>query len=155
MTGLLEPGEMAPNFTLKNQRDEDIQLKSLCEAGKRVLVSFHPLAWTGVCEIQMRCLEAKYPALEKLDTIALGISVDSAACKKAWAKAIGMERTSILADFWPHGHVAKMYKLFLEDMGISGRAAAVVDKEGKIVFMRQYEIPEIPDIEEIIRFLKK
>jgi peroxiredoxin len=155
VTGLLELGEMAPNFTLKNQRDEDIQLKTLSDAGKRVLLSFHPLAWTGVCEIQMRCLEAKYSAFEKLDTVALGISVDSAACKKEWAKAIGMERTSILADFWPHGHVAKMYNLFHEDLGISGRAAVVTGKEGKIIFIKQYEIPEIPDIEEIIRFLKQ
>ena len=155
MAGLLELGEMAPNFTLKSQRDEDIQLKSLSDAGMRVLLSFHPLAWTGVCEIQMKCLEAKYAVFRKLDAVALGISVDSAACKKEWAKAIGMEQTSILADFWPHGHVAKMYNLFIEDLGISGRAAVVVDKEGKIVFMKQYAIPEIPDIEEIIRFLKQ
>jgi alkyl hydroperoxide reductase subunit AhpC len=37
-----------------------------------------------------------------------------------------------LADFWPHGGVAKQYGVFLEEAGISNRATFVIDKDGKL-----------------------
>ncbi len=149
----LKPGDAAPDFTLKDQFDGDVTLSAL--KGKKVLLSFHPLAWTGVCEIQMRSLEQKCRALGELNTIALGISVDSAPCKKEWADYIDVENTQLLSDFWPHGDVAKKYDLFIEKAGISGRANILIDEKGKIELVKIYEIPEIPDIEEIIRFIKK
>jgi len=148
----LKAGAPAPDFALPNQNEETISLEAL--RGKKVLLSFHPLAWTGVCEIQMRTLEVKAEALEKLNTRALGISVDSAPCKRAWAASMGMEKTDLLADFWPHGEVAKKYSLFLEKNGISGRANILIDEEGKIELVKIYRISEIPDLEEIIRFLR-
>jgi peroxiredoxin len=43
---LLETGETAPDFTLKDQNGKDFSLSS--QRGKRVPLAFHPLAWTGV-----------------------------------------------------------------------------------------------------------
>ena len=57
---LLTVGDTAPDFILQNQHKVDVNLKSL--QGSRVLLSFHPLAWTRVCEIQMKTLEAKNEA---------------------------------------------------------------------------------------------
>lgn len=148
----LKAGDQAPDFTLKNQYGQDISLSSF--KGKKVLLSFHPLAWTSICEIQMRALEAKNADLEKLNTVALGISVDSVPCKKEWAEYLELEHTDILSDFWPHGDMAKRYDLFIEKAGISGRANILIDEKGKVELVRVYEIPEIPDIEEIIRHLK-
>jgi peroxiredoxin len=149
----LKPGDKAPEFTLKNQYDKEISLSSL--KGKKVLMSFHPLAWTGVCEIQMKSLENKYGELEALNTVALGMSVDSVPCKKAWAAHMKVEKTHLLADFWPHGDVATLYGLFIDKAGISGRANILIDEKGNIEWVRVYEIPEIPDLEEVIRVLKK
>lgn len=148
----LKSGDLAPDFTLKNQYGQDISLSSL--KGKKVLLSFHPLAWTPVCDIQMRALEAKHADLEKLNTVALGISVDSVPCKKEWGEYLDLENTDILSDFWPHGDTAKKYGLFIDKAGISGRANILVDENGKVEWTRAYEIPEIPDIEEVIRHLK-
>lgn len=148
----LKAGIPAPAFSLPNQDEKIISLASL--RGKKVLLSFHPLAWTGVCEIQMRTLEVKAGTLEKLNTRAFGVSVDSAAAKKAWADALGLERTDLLADFWPHGAVAEKYSLFHEKSGISGRANILIDEEGKVEFVKIYRISEVPDIEEIIRFIR-
>ncbi len=108
----LKPGDKAPQFKLKNQHGEEISLASL--KGKKVLLSFHPLAWTPVCEVQMKTLEIKKAELDKLNTVALGISVDSTYCKKEWADFIDIENTHLLSDFWPHGVVAKLYGLFIE-----------------------------------------
>jgi peroxiredoxin len=148
----LKPGDPAPDFTLKNQYDQPVSLQGL--RGKNVLLAFHPLAWTGVCEIQMRGLELKQKVFDELSTVALGISVDSVPCKKAWADSMRLEGTQLLADFWPHGEVAKKYDLFIEKAGISGRANVLVDAEGKIAKAWVYEILQIPDIEAVIAFIK-
>ena len=148
----LKVGEKTPEFTLKNQYGQDVSLSSL--KGKKVLLSFHPLAWTSVCEIQMRSLEAKHDEFAKLNTVPLGISVDSVPCKKEWSDYLELEKTDILADFWPHGGVAKKYDLFIEAAGVSGRANILIDEKGNIERIKVYEMPEIPDIEEILRYLK-
>jgi peroxiredoxin len=148
----LKVGDKAPEFTLKNQYGQDVSVSSL--KGKKVLLSFHPLAWTPVCEIQMRSLEVKHDALSKLNTVPLGISVDSVPCKKEWADYLELEKTEILADFWPHGDMAKKYDLFVEGAGISERANVLIDERGNIEWIKVYDKPEIPDIEEILRYLK-
>ena len=80
---MIRPGDPAMNFSLKDQNDRTFDL--LEQAGKRVLLSFHPLAWTAFCAGQMTSLEENRKALESLNTVAVGISVDSVPCKKAWA----------------------------------------------------------------------
>jgi alkyl hydroperoxide reductase subunit AhpC len=103
----------------------------------------------------MRSLEQKHKVFKELNVVPLGISVDSVPCKKEWSDYIESEHTDLIADFWPHGGVAIKYDMFIEKAGISGRANIIIDEKGKIELIRVYEIPEIPDIEEIIRFLKK
>lgn len=144
-------GDQAPGFSLPDQDENEVSLESL--RGKKVLLSFHPLAWTGVCEIQMRTLEVKQETLANLNTVALGVSVDSSDSKKAWARSMGMKVTRLLADFWPHGGMAKKYGLFLEESGISGRANILIDEEGSIALIKTYGMGEVPDIEGVIRFL--
>ena len=149
----LKVGDTAPDFALKNQHGEEIKLSDL--RGKKVLVSFHPLAWTPVCEIQMKSLEIKFDLLKKLNTVPLGLSVDAQPCKLEWGEYIGVEKLDMLADFWPHGDVASKFGIFIDKAGISGRANFLIDEKGKVIFAKVYEKSEIPDIEEIIRFLQK
>ena len=150
---LLKKGDTAPDFKLKNQNGEDIVLSGL--RGKKVLLSFHPLAWTPVCEIQMKSLEIKQDLFSKLNLVPLGLSVDSQPCKLEWGKHIGIRKLDMLADFWQHGGVASKFGIFIDKAGISGRANFLIDEDGKIIFIHIYERSEIPDIEEIIRFLHK
>jgi peroxiredoxin len=148
----LKPGDPAPEFSLANQKNEIITLSSL--KGKKVLLSFHPLAWTGVCEVQMKSLEIKKEDFDKANTVALGISVDSVPSKKAWAAHLNVENTHLLADFWPHGEVAEKYDLFIDKLGISGRANVLIDEKGKIDRSWVYEISQIPDIEAVLQVIK-
>jgi peroxiredoxin len=99
-------GDKTPGFVLNDNRNKEVRLSDL--KGKRVLLSFHPLAWTSVCAEQMKSLEENRQAFEKLNTVALGLSVDSVPSKNAWAKSLGVKDTRLLADFWPHGHVASL-----------------------------------------------
>ncbi|MFH1646836.1 MAG: redoxin domain-containing protein [Chloroflexota bacterium] len=146
-------GEIAPDFTLKDQNGQDFKLSA--QKGKKVLLSFHPLAWTGVCAQQMKNLEASARTFASLNTVAVGISVDSAPTKQAWAKDLGLKETKVLADFWPHGGVAKLYGLFREEGGTSQRANVIVDARGKVAWVKVYEISKLPDLDEVISELKK
>jgi len=145
-------GELAKDFTLKDQNEKEFKLSD--HKGKKVLLSFHPLAWTDLCSKQMKSLEDNKAAFDSLNTIAVGLSVDSIPSKKAWADSLGIKDTSLLADFWPHGEVAQLFGIFWEKKGISERANIVVDESGKIVFLKVYPIAQLPDINEVINFLK-
>ncbi|MBW2560286.1 MAG: peroxiredoxin [Deltaproteobacteria bacterium] len=145
-------GDKAPTFVLKDNRNKEIGLSDL--RGKRVLLSWHPLAWTGVCADQMKALETNRELLASLNTVALGISVDSVPSKNAWAKELKIAKTKLLSDFWPHGKVAGLYGIFREEEGFSERAAIVVDGTGTVMWVKIYDIPELPDIDEVIGFLR-
>ena len=51
----LKKGEKIPEFKLSDHQEEEISLEKF--AGKNVLLSFHPLAWTRACRNQMEVLE--------------------------------------------------------------------------------------------------
>ena len=151
-SGPLSVGETAPDFALKDQDGKEVRLPEM--NSKRVLLSFHPLAWTGLCAKQMQALEQNKDMFESLGTVPLGLSVDTVPSKKAWADHLGIKTLRLLSDFWPHGDVAKAYGIFREKNGFSERANIIVNKDGKIAFVRVYEIPQLPDIGEVIEVLR-
>ena len=148
----LNPGIKSPQFSLIDHNNDIFDLSKF--KGKRVLLSFHPLAWTGVCAAQMKSLEDNFDNFKKLNTIAVGINVDSVPSKKAWADSLGIKNTKLLSDFWPHGNVAKLFCLFREDDGFSERANIIINEDQIIEFVKIYEISNLPDIDEIVDFLK-
>lgn len=150
---MIKVGDNAPDFTLKDHNRNDVKLSEF--KGKRVLLSFHPLAWTKVCAEQMKSLEAHAKTFAELNTVALGISVDTVPSKNAWAKELGIEVTRLLCDFWPHGALAKSYGIFREKAGTSERANILIDEKGVVSFAKVYEISQLPDINEILEYLKK
>jgi peroxiredoxin len=103
----------------------------------------------------MRSLEEKFETFKELNTVAVGINIDTVPSKKAWAENIGLKNTRILSDFWPHGEVAKKFNLFRDEGGFSERVNIVINEDQKIELVRFYEISELPDIEEIITFLRE
>ena len=149
----IKVGERFRDFALKDQDGRDFKLSE--QAGKRVLLSFHPLAWTSVCAEQMKSLEANKKTFDSLNTVAVGLSVDSVPTKKAWAKSLGIVDTRILADFWPHGGVASLYGLFREAEGHSQRANVLIDENGKVAWVKVYELKQLPPIDEVIEAIKK
>jgi len=148
---LIEVGSMAPNFSVKDINEQDINLSYY--KGKKVLLSWHPLAWTPVCTDQMRALENNWETFQKLNTVALGFSVDPTPCKKAWATAIAISNLSLPSDFWPHGKVAKDYGIFDESQGVSKRANIIIDENGTVRWVKVYPSKELPDINEVIQVL--
>ncbi len=102
----------------------------------------------------MKSLEENYAQFKKLNTVAFGIGVDSSPSNKAWASSMSIKKTPILSDFWPHGAVAQSYEVFRDKEGVSERANVIIDVNGKVLFARIYPDEQLPDIDEIIKFIK-
>lgn len=145
-------GRRVRDFSLPDQEGQQVRLSTL--RGKKVLLSWHPLAWTSLCAEQMQSLEKNRRAFARLNTVALGLSVDTVPSKKAWASVLKIKETRLLCDFWPHGKAAKSLGLFRPIQGTSERANIILDKTGKVVFVKVYPIKELPDIAEILALLK-
>ena len=145
-------GDTAPDFTLKDNHGKEVTLRQ--QRGTKVVLGFHPLAWTSVCAQQMKDLEANFERIKQAGGKAYGLSIDSTFCKKAWAEHLGIQKTQLLSDFWPHGAVAADYGVFRSADGFSERAVFIVDSDGTVKFKKVYPTKDVPDIEEIISELE-
>ena len=66
-------------------------------------------------------------------------------------QTLGTITFDLLSDFYPHGEVARKYGVFREPDGISDRAVFLVDKQGRLAWMKTYAIPEQPPTAELAR----
>jgi len=149
----IKVGDLFGDFSLKSHTEAVIDTVQL--SGKKILLSFHPLAWTEVCAKQMQSLEANQETFQSLNTVPMGFSVDSVPSKKAWANSLGIEKVDLLADFWPHGGIAAKLGIFIDKFGFSERANIILDEQRKAIFVKIYPIRELPDINEVLEFLRK
>ena len=149
----LTVGEIAPDFELDSHKGGRVKLSDF-RGRQNVIVAFHPLAWTPVCANQMTNYQTDLDWFRKRDTHVLGLSVDAVPAKIAWAESLGGIEYDLLSDFHPHGAVAEAYGV-ARDGGISERAIFVVDKRGKIAFMKVYDIPTLPDNAEVRQAIKQ
>ena len=81
------------------------------------------------------------------------ISNDANPSKKAWAESLGGISYEMLSDYHPHGAVARAYGV-LRDDGLAERAIVVIDRAGMVRWTRLYDIPDQPDVEELLTALK-
>lgn len=146
-------GTPAPAFTMEDTQERPVLLSDFL--GRKVLLSWHPIAWTSVCTDQMRALEVNWERFQALNTVPLGISVDPSAGKLAWAAVLRLKNLPLLSDFWPHGKVAADYGIFDESSGMSERANIIVDEKGIVKWVKVYPKAQLPDLEEVFRELEK
>lgn len=126
----LENDTQAPDFELLNQFGECIQL-SRYRGEKPVALVFFPLAFSRICRGELCELRDNLSLFVDAGVELIGISVDSKHTLRAWGDEEGYT-FNLLADFWPHGAVAKEYGVFLEDKGFANRATFLIDRCGII-----------------------
>ena len=145
-------GAAAPEFTLKDQNQQEVKLADF-RGKKRVVLVFYPLDWSPVCTKEHVCLVNDMKQFDQLDAQVLGLSVDSVWSHKAYAEKMGIHYP-LLADFQPRGAVGAKYGVYLDDKGITGRAIFIIDRDGKIAWEKNYDIPVVPDIAEVSKALQ-
>lgn len=126
----LENDTKAPDFELANQFGEHVRLSEF-RGKKPVALVFFPLAFSSTCTTELCDLRDNLAMFTENGIELLGISVDSKATLRAFADKEGYDFT-LLADFWPHGEVAKEYGVFLEHKGFANRATFLIDTDGVI-----------------------
>src|SRR5262245_41974812 len=109
----IEVGIEAPDFVLKNQDNQDVRLSDF-RGVRNVLLVFYPLAFTGTCQGELCSVRDHLSDFVNDSTQLLTVSVDSSYAHKVWAEREGFD-FSLLADFWPHGAVARRYGVFNEE----------------------------------------
>ncbi|MFV2105429.1 peroxiredoxin [Micromonospora sp. LOL_015] len=128
----VEVGTPAPDFTLKNQNNQEVRLADF-RGRQAVLLIFYPLAFTGTCQGELQEVRDNIDAYVNDDVQTLTVSVDSVYTHKIWAEQEGFQ-FPLLADFWPHGAVAQAYGVFNDAAGIANRGTFLIDKTGVVRF---------------------
>ena len=103
----IEVGVEAPDFELRDQNGQIVRLSSF-RGVRNVLLVFYPLDFTSVCTGELCSLRDNLGDFVNDKVQTLTISVDSAPAHKVFAEREGYT-FPMLADFWPHGAVARAY----------------------------------------------
>lgn len=125
---------LAPAFSLVNQRGEKVSLKDF-KGKKNVVLYFYPKASTPGCTVQACGIRDTQSEFAKLDTVVLGVSPDSPGKLQKFIDKYDLN-FDLLAD---EDHaIAETYgvwalKKFMgkEFMGIL-RTSFIIDKEGRL-----------------------
>ena len=127
---LPDVGTPAPDFTLRDQFGQSFTLSAF-RGRSAVAIVFFPLAFTGTCTAELRELRDNLEFFTAAKVTLIGVSVDSTATLRVFAEREGYQ-FSLLADFWPHGEVARRYGAFLPEKGFATRATVLVDSDGTV-----------------------
>lgn len=127
--GALQPGQKAPDFTLKSTPDQEVSLHEF--KGRRVILAFYPGDWSPVCTDQLSLYNELLAEFDKYNAEILGISVDSAWSHEAFSASRHLH-FPLLADFEPKGAIGRAYGVYREQKGTEERALFVIDEAGII-----------------------
>jgi peroxiredoxin (alkyl hydroperoxide reductase subunit C) len=128
----IEVGATAPDFTLRDQNNLEVHLADL-RGAKNVLLVFYPFTFTGTCQGELCEIQENLAQYQTDAAQVLAISVDSPYAHKVWAEREGFD-FPLLADFWPHGAVARAYGVFNDQLGAANRGTVLVDRAGVVRF---------------------
>lgn len=140
---MVDVGDQAPDFELADQDRAQVRLSSF-RGEKNVVLVFYPLAFTGTCQGELCAIRDSIEDFSGDDVQTLAVSVDSSPVHKKWADEQGYT-FPLLADFWPHGEVARAYGVLQEDLGLALRGTFIIDKQGRVVYKVLHAIPDPRD----------
>jgi peroxiredoxin Q/BCP len=136
---LLQPGSVAPNFTLPSQTDTPVSLKDY--RGKFVVLYFYPKDMTSGCTLEAHNFErdsAKYAAA---NAVVLGVSLDTVESHKTFCSKDGLN-FKLLAD--PDHKVIDEYGVPIASMGpmkYAHRDTFLIGPDGKV--LKVWEVKDI------------
>ncbi|MGE6220854.1 redoxin domain-containing protein [Nubsella zeaxanthinifaciens] len=149
----LQVGAQAPDFKLKSTELKEVSLGDF--KGKKVVLHFFPLAFTGVCTTQLCTMRDNFGYYEGLNAQVLGVSVDSPFTLGKFKEEQAYQ-FPLLSDFNKEAAAAygALYEDFLGMKGIAKRAAFVIDEEGKIAYAEVLEdagnLPDFAAINKVV-----
>ncbi|MGF1924769.1 MAG: redoxin domain-containing protein [Bacteroidia bacterium] len=146
----LQIGDSAPEFKLFSSELKEVSLSDY--KGKKVVVHFFPMAFTGTCTTQLCTMRDSFGYYQGMNAEVIGISVDSP-FTLAKFKEDQQYQFPLLSDF--NKVTSQAYGAFYEEFvfnlkGVSKRAAFVIDEQGNISYAEVLESAgDLPDFEAI------
>ncbi len=135
----LQPGAVAPNFTLPSQTDTPVSLNDY--KGKFVVLYFYPKDMTSGCTLEAHNFErdtAKYAAA---NAVVLGVSHDTVESHKTFCTKDGLN-FKLLAD--PDDKVIEAYGVpTYPPTKIAQRYTFLISPDGKV--LKVWEVKDIPN----------
>jgi mycoredoxin-dependent peroxiredoxin len=148
---VLEIGDVAPAFTLRDQHGQEQTLASRLGVGN-VLLVFYPFAFTAGCTLEMRALRDNAAEWEELGTEVIAVSCDSVPSLRTFADQEKLDFV-LASDFWPHGEVSTSYDAFEPVLGAAGRATYAIDRDGIVRWTVRTAIADARDVTEYVKAL--
>lgn len=150
----LKAGDLAPDFELRNAKDEIVRLSDF--RGQRVVLYFYPKDFTSGCTTQACGFRDVYPSVEAKNAVVLGVSPDDATSHTNFIA----EHTlpfSLLSD--PDHKVIDTYGVWGERTNAEGakfmgllRSHFVIDEQGRIIDA-QYRVQPTDSVEKALASL--
>ena len=151
----LQISQPAPQFILISSELKSVSLADF--KGRKVVIHFFPLAFTGVCTTQLCTVRDSFGYYEGQNAVILGISVDSP-FTLAKFKAENNYQFDLLSDFNKEVSTAygAIYEQFVMGLkGVAKRAAFVIDEEQQIIYAEVLEdAGQLPNFEAIAEIVK-
>lgn len=152
----LSIGQKAPDFTLTNSELKETSLKDY--KGKKLVIHFFPMAFTGVCTTQLCTMRDTFGYYDEMNADIIAISVDSPFTLAKY-KEDNQYQFPLLSDF--NKEVSQVYDAFYDEFvfnlkGVSKRAAFVLDEEQNVIYAQVLESAgDLPDFNAIREVLSK
>lgn len=150
---MLEAGNKAPAFTLRNQDDDPASLKDF--AGRTLVLYFYPKADTPGCTTQACGIRDRQAEYDAAGAVVVGVSPDEPARLAKFRDKYGLDFT-LLSD--PDHKIADLYGVWAEKsmygkqyMGVQ-RATFIIDGKGKIAHVIPKVSPKTHD-DEVLNIL--
>lgn len=141
-------GDAAPDITLKDQHGQTYRLADR-RGSRPVLLVFFPWAFSGTCGGELQALRDRHAELVE-DVEVVTVSTDSMYALRAWGDQEGFP-FPMLADFWPHGEVARAYGVLHEEIGIALRGSFLVGLDGVVRWCVRQGIPDARDVDDYVK----
>lgn len=141
---MIEVGQRAPDFELRDQHAQVHRLSSYIGA-KHIVLVFFPFAFTGVCTGELCAIRDELSSLQNSGTQVLAVSCDSMASLRVFAERERIDYP-LLSDFWPHGAVAASYGVFNSSIGAADRGTFVIDRAGIVQWTVRTPLGEARDV---------
>ncbi|PTQ98054.1 peroxiredoxin [Mucilaginibacter yixingensis] len=151
----IQVGQSAPQFTLVSSDLKEVSLSDF--KGKKVILHFFPLAFTGVCTTQLCTMRDNFGYYDEHNAELIAISVDSPFTLARFKEANNYQFT-LLSDFNKEVSAAygALYDQFVFNMkGVSKRAAFVIDENQQVIYAEVLESAgNLPDFDAIAEKVK-
>jgi peroxiredoxin len=151
LTGIIQPGTPAPEFSLATEdggtfTQDDLQ-------GKTTVLVFYPFAFSPVCTDQQQIYDEVRSEFDERNASLYGVSTDATWSQAAFKEKMGVSIPQ-LSDFEPKGETSRKLGAYFEPAGMTNRAIVVFGPDGVVRWSHVADSPgDLPGVNLILEAL--